>query len=123
VLAACLVNWLADAGCLTGAFLVLRMPVPWKALLLAYAAGQLAGAVVPLPGGLGAVEGGMIGVLVVFGVGAGPAVAVVAVYRLIGYWGPLLVALPGYGWARRPVAHLDRGADAPKAGGSLPAAA
>jgi uncharacterized membrane protein YbhN (UPF0104 family) len=103
VLAVSAVNWLADAGCLASAFLLLRMPVPWRGVVLAYAAGQVAGALIPLPAGLGAVEGGIVGVLVGFGVGAGPALAVVAVYRLLGYWGPTLVSLPAYGWARRRV--------------------
>ena len=103
VLFACLVNWLADAGCLTAVFSVLRLPVPWAAVLLAYTAGQLAGAVVPLPGGFGVVEGGTIGVLIALGMPAAPAVAVVAVYRLVGYWAPLLLAVPAYGWARRRV--------------------
>lgn len=103
VLVACGVNWLADAACLAAAFWLLRLPVPWHALLLAYAAGQLAGALVPLPGGLGVVETGMVGVLVALGTPAGPALAVVAVYRAVGYWAPLLLSVPAYGWARRHV--------------------
>ncbi len=101
VLAASTLNWLADAACLAAAFWVLRLPVPWTGLLLAYAAGKLAGALVPLPGGLGAVEAGTIGVLVALGSPAAPAIAAVAVYRIIGYLGPLLLSAPAYGWARR----------------------
>lgn len=103
VLAVATANWLADAACLAGAFWVLRLPVPWGAVLLAYAAGQLAGALVPLPGGLGAVETGTIGVLLALGTPAAPAIAAVAVYRLLGYLGPLLASLPAYGWVRRTV--------------------
>jgi uncharacterized membrane protein YbhN (UPF0104 family) len=103
VLAASMLNWLADAACFAVAFWVLRLPVPWAGLLLAYAAGQLAGALVPLPGGLGAVETGTIGVLVGLGSPAAPVIAAVAVYRLLGYLGPLVLSLPAYGWARREV--------------------
>jgi len=101
VLFACGVNWLADAACLGSVFVLLRLPVPWRALLVAYAAGQLVGSLVPVPGGLGAVEGGMTGVLVAFGVAAGPALAAVAVYRLLGYWFPTMAAVPSYGLAQR----------------------
>ncbi len=101
VLVASMLNWVGDAACLAAAFWVLRLPVPWSGLLLAYAAGQLAGALVPLPGGLGAVETGTVGVLVALGTPAAPAIAAVAVYRLFGYVGPLLLSIPAYGWSRR----------------------
>jgi putative heme transporter len=103
VLAAAAINWLADAGCLIAAFALVGTPVPWRTVLVAYAAGQLLGAVVPLPGGLGAVEGGLVGTLVALGSAAGPVVVVVAIYRLVGYWLPAVAALPAYGWARRSV--------------------
>ena len=41
---------------------------------------------VPTPGGLGAVEGGLIGLLRVAGVGAGPAGLVAIIDRFISYW-------------------------------------
>jgi uncharacterized membrane protein YbhN (UPF0104 family) len=95
------VNWLADAACLGATFALLRMPVPWTSLLLAYTAGQVVGALVPLPGGLGAVEGGMVGVLVAYGVAAGPALAVVTVYRMLGYWIPTAVSVPAFALVKR----------------------
>ncbi|MGH8981390.1 MAG: hypothetical protein ACRDWE_10285, partial [Acidimicrobiales bacterium] len=42
-----------------------------------------AGAVAPLPGGLGFVEGGMIGALTLAGTPAGNAVVATVVYRLV----------------------------------------
>jgi putative heme transporter len=125
VLAASVVNWLADAGCLVAVFALVRAPVPWQSILVAYAAGQLLGAVVPLPGGLGAVEGGLVGTLVALGSPAGPVVVAVAIYRLVGYWLPAAAALPAYGWARRNVvAVLPAVAAAlPAAVAALPAAA
>lgn len=103
VLGAATVNWLADAGCLVAVFALVRTPVPWRSVLVAFAAGQLLGALVPLPGGLGAVEGGLIGTLVALGSPAAPVVVAVAIYRLIGYWLPAAAALPAYSWARRRV--------------------
>jgi uncharacterized protein (TIRG00374 family) len=101
VLFAAATNWLADAACLVSVFVLVDASVPWRSVLVAYAAGQLLGAVVPLPGGLGAVEGGLVGTLVALGSPAGPVILVVAIYRLIGYWLPAAAALPAYSWARR----------------------
>jgi uncharacterized membrane protein YbhN (UPF0104 family) len=106
VLFAAAVNWIGDAACLVAVFGVVDSSVPWRSVLVAYAAGQLLGAVVPLPGGLGAVEGGLVGTLVALGSPAGPAILVVAIYRLLGYWLPAVAALPAYGWARRETAGL-----------------
>jgi uncharacterized membrane protein YbhN (UPF0104 family) len=77
---------LADAGVLGACFGLTGLPVPWRGLLFAYAAGQLAARVVPLPGGLGGVEGGVIGALTLTGTPAVAAAAAVLVYRLGGYW-------------------------------------
>ena len=55
-------------------------------LLFAYAAGQLAGRLVPLPGGLGGVEGGVLGALMLTGTPAAAAAAAVIAYRVTGCW-------------------------------------
>jgi putative heme transporter len=77
---------LADAGLLTACFGLAGLPVPWRGLLLAYAAGQLGGRLVPLPGGLGGVEGGLLGALALTGISPAAAAAAVIVYRVAGYW-------------------------------------
>ncbi len=84
-------NWLADIICLIGAFALLDVHIPWRALLFAYCASQLAGSVVPLPGGLGAVEGGLVGAFDATGLPVGEALAVAIVYRVITYWGVALI--------------------------------
>jgi uncharacterized membrane protein YbhN (UPF0104 family) len=86
VLACTGVSLLADAGVLAACFGLAGLPVPWHGLLFAYAAGQLAVRVVPLPGGLGGVEGGVIGALTLTGTPAAAAAAAVLVYRVGGYW-------------------------------------
>jgi uncharacterized membrane protein YbhN (UPF0104 family) len=67
VLACTCTGLLADAGVLAACFGLAGLPVPWRGLLFAYAAGQLAGRLVPLPGGLGGVEGGVLGALTLTG--------------------------------------------------------
>ena len=62
-------------------------------VLLAYAAAALL-ALIPLtPGGLGFVEAGLTGLLVLAGVGAGDAAAATLAYRLVSYWLPLPAGL------------------------------
>ena len=59
-------------------------------------------ALIPLtPGGLGFVEAGLTGLLVLAGVSAGDAAAATLAYRLVSYWLPLPVGLIGYWLGRR----------------------
>lgn len=76
-------NWALDVVVLATGFAVLALPVPWRALLFAYAAAQIAGSVAPVPGGIGFVEGGMIGALTLAGTPAGDAVVATVIYRLV----------------------------------------
>jgi uncharacterized protein (TIRG00374 family) len=79
-------NWVTDCACLTLSFMAVGAGVPWRGLLLAYGAGQLA-AVLPIsPGGLGVVEGSLTVALVAFGGGETSTVAAVLLYRLISFW-------------------------------------
>jgi uncharacterized protein (TIRG00374 family) len=58
-------------------------------LLLAYAAGSLLGLIPFTPGGLGFVEAGLTGMLVLAGVDANEAVVATLAYRLLAFWLPL----------------------------------
>ena len=51
-------------------------------IAMAQLIGQMAG-LVPIPGGLGVVDGGLVGALVIYGVPFGPAAAAVLLYRAI----------------------------------------
>ena len=106
VLGLATVNWSADALVLAGAFLALGVPVPWAGLLFAYCAAQGAGALLPIPGGVGAVEGGLLGGLVLAGSAPHRAVAVIAVYRAVGYWAPAAAGVVPFVAARRNHAAL-----------------
>jgi uncharacterized protein (TIRG00374 family) len=76
-------NWVLDVAVLAAGFAILNLPVPWRALLFAYAAAQVAGSLAPVPGGIGFVEGGMIGALTLAGTSAGAALVATVVYRLV----------------------------------------
>lgn len=68
-------------------------------LVMGYVVGSTAGAL-PLPAGLGAVDAGLIGVLILYGSPAAPTAAAVLLYRAISISVP--VALGAFGWMRRP---------------------
>lgn len=95
-------NWIADCACLVLAFMSVGAGVPWRGLLLAYGAGQLATALPITPGGLGVVEGSITVALVTFGGGQASTVAAVLIYRLISFW--LLLPVGWGSWLALAVA-------------------
>jgi uncharacterized protein (TIRG00374 family) len=79
-------NWMLDCGCLVAGYLAVGAAVPWKGLLLAYGAGQLAANLPVTPGGLGVVEGSLTVALVAYGGAQASTVAAVILYRIISFW-------------------------------------
>jgi uncharacterized membrane protein YbhN (UPF0104 family) len=75
---------------------------PFTVIWMAYFVGML-GNLLPLPGGIGGVEGGMIGALVAFGVEFNLAVVAVLCYRGISFWLPTIPGLVAYLQLRRTV--------------------
>ncbi len=98
-----MVNWVLDCGCLVLSFAALGVGVPWRGLLLAYGAGQLAANLPITPGGLGVVEGSLTVALVAYGGAETSTVAAVFLYRIISFWGELPVGWISWAWlaARR----------------------
>ena len=68
---------------------------PVTIVLMGYLIGQLGG-LLPLPGGVGGIDGGLIGVLVLYGAPVAATVAAVIAYRLILFWVPLIVGAPAF---------------------------
>ncbi len=87
--------WLFDNLVLLAAFHAFGASPALIVVLMAYLIGQLGGAL-PIPGGLGGIDGGLIGTLIVFGVAAAPAAAAVLLYRVVLFWVPLLMGLPAF---------------------------
>jgi uncharacterized membrane protein YbhN (UPF0104 family) len=92
--------WVFDNLVLAAAFAALGASPPLIIVLMAYLIGQLGGAL-PLPGGLGGIDGGLIGTLIVYGVAASPATAAVLLYRVILFWVPLVMGVPAFVSLRR----------------------
>lgn len=76
-------NWGLDVACLIAAFPLLNLAVPWRTVLFAYAFAQIAGSIAPVPGGIGFVEGSMVGAFALAGTPVGGALLATIVYRLI----------------------------------------
>jgi uncharacterized membrane protein YbhN (UPF0104 family) len=70
-------------------------------VLLAYATASLLGMIPLTPGGLGFVEAGLAGLLVIAGVGAGDAAVATLAYRLVSFWLPLPIGAVAWWLARR----------------------
>ena len=62
---------------------------PLAAIVLAYQIGYLSN-LIPIPGGIGILDGSMIGMLVLYGVAATPAAAATLVYHAIALWIPAM---------------------------------
>jgi uncharacterized protein (TIRG00374 family) len=90
-----LAYWGFDIGALWAAFHAFGHSPPGAVLVMGYYIGTL-GNTLPLPGGIGGVEGGMIGAFLGFGVQAHLAVLAVLGYRTISYWLPTLPGLVAY---------------------------
>lgn len=68
---------------------------PLAVIAIGYLIGQL-GNWLPIPGGIGGVELGLVGVLILFGLPAVPATAAVLLYRVIELWIPALFGLVAF---------------------------
>lgn len=76
-------------------------------VLMAYLLGQLGG-LLPIPGGVGGIDGGLIGALVVFGLPAAASAAAVVAYRVILFWIPLLLGAAAFAALRKGLDNPDR---------------
>jgi putative heme transporter len=79
---------------------------PVGVIVVAYFVGML-GNLLPLPGGIGGVEGGMVGALLGFGVASGPAILGVLAYRAFAFWLPIVPGALAYIGLRRTVRTWD----------------
>ena len=75
---------------------------PLLAVVLGYQVGYLAN-VIPIPGAVGVLEGGMLGALLLYGLPAGPTAAAVVLYHAIALWVPAFGGTIGFAQLRRAV--------------------
>jgi uncharacterized membrane protein YbhN (UPF0104 family) len=78
-----------DIGVLIACFAALGASLPLTAIVLAYQIGYISNAI-PVPGGIGILDGSLVGMLVVYGASATNAAAATLVYHSIALWVPAL---------------------------------
>jgi uncharacterized membrane protein YbhN (UPF0104 family) len=116
--------WGFNVAVLWASFRAFGEAPPWSIVVMGYFVGML-GNLLPLPGGVGGVDGGMIGAFIGFGVDGGLAVVAVLTYRAIAFWLPTIPGAIAFFQLRRTVArwreereheHGRRGAAVARAG-------
>jgi uncharacterized protein (TIRG00374 family) len=97
-----LAYWGFDIAVLGVCFKAFNQDLPGAVLVIGYFLGTV-GSLLPLPGGVGGIEGGMIGAFVAFGIPADRAIVAVLAYRAISFWLPTVPGIIGYTRLRRTV--------------------
>ncbi|HEX6712675.1 MAG TPA: flippase-like domain-containing protein [Thermoleophilaceae bacterium] len=99
--------WAWDNAVLWATFHAFGFSPPLTVILMGYLIGQLGG-LLPLPGGLGGIDGGLIGTLIVYGTPAATTAAAVLAYRVVLFWLPLLAGAIAFTSLRRGLNSPDR---------------
>ncbi len=107
VIAGSLGYWAFDNAVLWATFHAFGESPPITLILMGYLIGQLGG-LLPIPGGIGGIDGGLIGTLIVYGVPAAPTAAAVFAYRVILFWLPLTLGGIAFAQLRRGLEDPER---------------
>ena len=107
VIAGAIGYWAFDNAVLWATFEAVGADVPISIVLMGYLIGQLGG-LLPLPGGVGGIDGGLIGTLIVYGAPAAPTAAAVLAYRVILFWLPLVGGAIAFAFLRRALDRAER---------------
>jgi uncharacterized membrane protein YbhN (UPF0104 family) len=101
-LAGAVVFWACQVGVLWASFHAFGDAPALAVLIQAFFVGMF-GNLLPMPGGVGGVEGGMIAALAAFRVDAGQAVVAVLLFRAVTFWLPMIPGVIAYFQLRRTV--------------------
>jgi uncharacterized protein (TIRG00374 family) len=107
VIAGALGYWAFDNAVLWATFHAFGASPPLAVVLMGYLIGQLGG-LLPIPGGIGGIDGGLIGTLIVYGTPAAVTTAAVLAYRVILFWLPLIVGTIAFVSLRRALNRPER---------------
>jgi uncharacterized membrane protein YbhN (UPF0104 family) len=99
--------WLFDNAVLWATFKAVGASPPISVILMGYLIGQLGGAL-PIPGGVGGIDLGLVGTLIVYGAPSDPTVAAVLAYRVILFWLPLIIGAFAFWSLRKGLNQPDR---------------
>lgn len=104
--------WALNIAMLWACFHAFGSAPPQAVIVMAYFVGML-GNLLPLPGGIGGVDGGMIGAFTAFGVDVELSVVAVLAYRAFAFWLPTLPGAVAYFQLRRTVQRWRRHDEVP----------
>ena len=110
--------WAANIAILWAAFKAFDAEIPLAVVVQGFFVGMFAN-LIPLPGGVGGVDAGMIGAFALFdvpGVSGGTIFAAVLTYRLIAFWLPIPPGIVAFFQLRRTVSHWEEERAAPGVG-------
>jgi uncharacterized membrane protein YbhN (UPF0104 family) len=96
--------WAFDNAVLWATFQAVGASPPLTVILMGYLIGQLGG-LLPIPGGIGGIDLGLIGTLIVYGAPGAATAAAVLGYRVILFWLPLVVGAIAFLQLRRDMPH------------------
>ena len=100
VIAGAIGYWAFDNAVLWATFRAFGYRPEISIVLMGYLIGQLGG-LLPIPGGVGGIDGGLIGTLIVYGAPAAVVAAAVLAYRVILFWLPLIAGTIAFFSLRR----------------------
>jgi uncharacterized protein (TIRG00374 family) len=99
--------WAANIGILWAAFHAFDVHVPLGVVIQGFFVGMVANLIPFVPGGVGAVDAGLIGTFVLFDLPGSKVIAAVLVYRLIAFWLPIPPGIIAFLQLRRTVARWE----------------
>jgi uncharacterized protein (TIRG00374 family) len=99
--------WACNIGILWAAFHAYNVHVPLGVVVLGFFVGMVANLFPLAPGGVGAVDAGMIGTFVLFGLPSAEVFAAVLTYRLLAFWLPIPPGIVAFFQLRRTVARWE----------------
>jgi uncharacterized protein (TIRG00374 family) len=100
--------WATNVGILWASFHAFDVQVPLGVVIQGFFIGMVANLFPFAPGGVGAVDAGMIGTFVLFGIPSSAVFPAVLVYRLIAFWLPIPPGVVAFIQLRHTVARWER---------------
>jgi uncharacterized protein (TIRG00374 family) len=99
--------WACNIGILWAAFHAYDVHVPLGVVVQGFFVGMIANLFPLAPGGVGAVDAGMIGTFVLFGLPSSEVFAAVLTYRLMAFWLPIPPGIVAFFQLRRTVSRWE----------------
>src|SRR5699024_11157072 len=97
-------SWLLECISLYLVIQSFSLAVSFLASILTFSLGTIAGAVCMIPGGIGAAEGSLAGLLVYFGVGGSLAVTISLIIRFVTLWFGVILGMIVFIFNRKSLA-------------------